>query len=78
VAGLAEPRGERGVEQLVTQLRAFWAGLGLWQRAVFIGIPALLLVGALAAVVLVVNAPPTQAPLFRNWRRKTRRGWSRN
>jgi flagellar M-ring protein FliF len=54
------------VEQLVTQLRAFWAGLGLWQRAVFIGLPALLLVGALAALILVVGAPPAQAPLFRN------------
>jgi len=54
------------VEQLVTQLRAFWAGLGLWQRAVFIGVPALLLIGALAALVMVINAPPAQAPLFRN------------
>lgn len=54
------------MEQLATQLRAFWAGLGLWQRAVFIGIPSLLLIGGLAALVLVINAPPTQAPLFRN------------
>lgn len=54
------------MEQLTTQLRAFWASLGPWQRALLIGIPGLLVIGAISALVLVIGAPPVQAPLYRN------------
>ncbi len=54
------------MEQLVDQLKAFWGRLGTVQKAVVIGIPALLIIGAVAAITSVVSAPPVKAPLFAN------------
>jgi flagellar M-ring protein FliF len=54
------------VEQLVDRLKDFWNGLGTVQKAVVLGVPALLIIGAIAAIVTVVSAPPVKAPLFAN------------
>jgi flagellar M-ring protein FliF len=53
------------VEQLLTQLKALWARLGFWQRALLLGVPAVLIAGLLAVTVLLVNAPPPMTPLYR-------------
>jgi flagellar M-ring protein FliF len=54
------------VEQLVDRLKEFWKGLGTVQKAVVLGIPALLIIGGIAAIVTVVSAPPEKVPLFTN------------
>jgi len=54
------------VEQLVGRLQQFWAGLSMWQKVIVGGLPALLIIAALASIVLVIAAPPVKAPLYRN------------
>jgi flagellar M-ring protein FliF len=54
------------VEQLVDRLKEFWSGLGTVQKVVVLGLPVLLLIGAIAAITMVVSAPPVKAPLFAN------------
>lgn len=54
------------MDRLAAQLLSFWGTLQVWQRAILIGVPALLIVGAVAAIALVVGTPPSRAPLFRD------------
>jgi len=54
------------MDQLVPRLMQFWRTLNPLQRALVVGVPALLIVGAMAAIVLAIAAPPVKAPLYRN------------
>ncbi|MCH7472808.1 flagellar M-ring protein FliF, partial [bacterium] len=54
------------MDELVERLREFWQSLGATQKIVVLVVPAALLVGALAAVVLVVSAPEVKVILFSN------------
>lgn len=54
------------MDRLAAQLLQFWNTLQLWQRALLIGVPAVLIVGAIAVISLVVGTPQTQVPLFRD------------
>ena len=54
------------MEQLVVRLRQFWSSLNPVQKGIVTGVPALLIVGALAAITLAISAPPVKAPLYRN------------
>jgi flagellar M-ring protein FliF len=54
------------VDLLTDRLVAFWNGLPVWQRVALLGIPAVLVVGAVAALTLIFSTPPARAPLFRD------------
>lgn len=54
------------MEQLVERLKEFWSKLGTVQKVVVLAVPAALIIGAVAAISLVVTAPPVKAPLFTN------------
>lgn len=52
------------MEQLTARLVEFWNSLNTWQRFVVIGIPAVLVIGAIALLTTFVGTPPTQSVLF--------------
>jgi flagellar M-ring protein FliF len=54
------------MNEILENLNRYWARLSPGQRALMFGLPALLIVAAVAAIALVVSAPPVKAPLFRN------------
>jgi len=54
------------VNQLAERLLAFWNALPTWQRVFFLGIPALIIVGAVTSLTLILSSAPVQAPLFRD------------
>lgn len=51
---------------LTDRLVAFWNSLPVWQRVALLGVPAVLVVGAVASLTLILSSPPAKAPLFRD------------
>jgi flagellar M-ring protein FliF len=54
------------VDNLAQRVRQFWDGQSPLGRALYIGLPLLLLVGGIAAISLFISAPPKPVALFRN------------
>lgn len=52
------------LEQLKQRLIEFWNSIGLWQRVLLVGIPAVLIIGAIAAITMVIGPPPENAQLY--------------
>jgi flagellar M-ring protein FliF len=52
------------MEDAIARLRQFWDGLNLGQRLLYLGLPALVIIGGIAAIALTVGAPPVKAILF--------------
>lgn len=52
------------MNEAILRLKQFWDGLSGAQRFLFFGLPALIIAGGIAAIALVVSAPPVQAALF--------------
>jgi len=54
------------MEQLTARLVEFWNSLGVWQRMVVIGIPAVLIIAAIATMTILVGAPPASSILYKD------------
>lgn len=52
------------MNEAILRLKQFWDGLNTAQRFLFFGLPTLIIAGGIAAIALVVSAPPVQAALF--------------
>ncbi|MBN2081986.1 flagellar M-ring protein FliF [bacterium] len=54
------------MDQLITRITEFWNSLSTGQRLLYLGLPAVLIVGAVAAMTLLVSAPETKVLLYKD------------
>jgi len=54
------------MDQLITRITEFWNSLSVGQRLLYLGLPAALIVGAVASLTLLVSAPETKVLLYKD------------